>query len=776
MTSESNPTPDPLEPLPSGEGVSVPPELKSGEKRAVPRMLEIHRQEGIDFRRIVFLLLKRIWIIAIIMILGTVALIRLFGGKPRVYESEALINVASAEEKVLKVENVTQEAPGTPEYINTVVQALTGRNVLLRVIKSNHLENNPRFFPRKINGGNYSEDQMCDILSSHYRIFPQKGTRIIQILGRDTDPQMACTLASSLVKQFILESYQQRSSASKVANEFLSDEAAKLKEKLQVSEAALQRYKEEHNAVSLEQNQNIIVEKLRQVAGSVTQAQDARLKIEADLEQYRRTDPSKTQDLLNITSIASLPQVAECRNKLILAESEFETLKQRYMYRHPLYIAEQAKIAGLKAELRQALNNAGGELQNQYEKATETENKLQASLKEQEQRSLELSKLAIPYNVLVREVESDTALYQSVVSRMKETGVKAGEETSPLSVIEEPLVSSSPMPDASFRYILVGVILLLGGSIAGVLIHDRLSSSIRSVDEAEALLELPVLGSIPDEKLPSDTEDPLDDTPSDTEDPLLRGKRRRSRRRPKHYPVTLVDNPNSSMAESYRTLRTSLMLLDAKLDTHTLLLTSAIPAEGKTFCSVNVAASFALLGKKTLLIDADLRRPALHHALLGSEERVGLSDYLAGQATLEEVIVPTRVPNLFLITAGNRSPIPAELLADAKADALFKELPNTFDRVIVDSAPIHAVSDALILASKIKVVAVVIKTESTARHAILRAIHLLRDTDAEIAGVILNRMKRSGAGYYYYYYYGGKYSEYRNSSGDGGRKRNKQRY
>ena len=777
MTPESNLTPDPLEPFPSEEGVSASPDLKGGEKRAMPRMLEIHRQEGIDFRRIIFLLLKRIWIIAIIMILGTVVLVRLFAGKPRVYESEALIKVASAEEKVLKVENVTQEAPGTPEYINTVVQALTGRNVLLRVIKSNHLENNPRFFPRKINGGGYSEQQMCDILSSHYRIFPQKGTRIIQILGRDTDPQMACTLAASLVKQFILESYQQRSSASKVANEFLSDEAAKLKEKLQLSEAALQRYKEEHNAVSLEQNQNIIVEKLRQVAGSVTQAQDARLKIEADLEQYRRTDPSKTQDLLNITSIASLPQVAECRNKLLLAESEFETKKQRYMYRHPLYIAEQAKIAGLKAELRQALNNAGGELENQYEKATETENKLQASLKEQEQRSLELSKLAIPYNVLVREVESDTALYQSVVSRMKETGVKAGEETSPLSVIEEPLVSSSPMPDSSFRYILLGVILLLGASIGGVLIHDRLSSSIRSVDEAEALLELPVLGSIPEEKLPADTSNTAEDPSGDTEDPLLRTKRRRSRRRPKHYPVTLVDNPNSSMAESYRTLRTSIMLLDAKLDTHTMLLTSAIPAEGKTFCSVNLAASFALLGKKTLLIDADLRRPSLHHALLDGEERVGLSDYLAGQATLEEVIVPTRVPNLFLITAGNRSPIPAELLADAKADSLFKELlPNMFDRIIVDSAPIHAVSDALILASKIKVVAVVIKTESTARHAVLRAIHLLRDTDAEIAGVILNRMKRSGAGYYYYYYYGGKYSEYRNSSGDGGKKRHKQRY
>jgi capsular exopolysaccharide synthesis family protein len=736
-------------------------DTQHGERRISSKMLDMHRhQEGIDFRRIFFLLLKRLWIIALIVIVGMVILFRMFTGKPRVYEAQAVLEVRSQEEKVLKAENVTQESPGTPDFMNTVVQALTSRNILLRVIKANNLTKDNHLYPPKMGGGSYSEDQLCDILESHYRIFPIKGTRLIQILARDSDPKTAALLASSLVKEYIHETYQQRSSASRMANEFLSEEAAKLKEKLQQSEAALQHYKEENNAVSLEQNQNIIVEKLRQVSGMVTQSQDARLKIEADLEQFRRTDPKDVQDLLNISSIASLPQVAEARTQLLAAEAEFNTLRQRYLYKHPQYIAAVAKIQALQQRRLAALQNAGVELSKQYEKAQETESKLQATLKEQEEKALELNKLAIPYNVLTREVETDTALYQSVVSRMKETGVKASEESAPFRVLEEPMIPSSPMPDASLRYVFVGFIILLGGSIAGVMIHDRLSSTIRSVDEAENMLDHPVLGSIPDEKI--NVEQLYG---GDAKNVATGSQKRRKQSRLKYYPISVAEAPNSSIAESYRSLRTSIMLLDSKLDTKTLMFTSAIPAEGKTFCTLNTAAAFAIMGKNVVIIDADLRRPTLHHALLGGEVTAGLSDYLSGQASLEEVLRSTRIPNLYFISAGHRSTIPAELLASTEMDDLLVLLRNRFDRVIIDSAPIHAVSDSLILASKVKTTAMVIRTESTALHAIRRAMHLLRETDTRVAGLILNRMKRSGAGYYYYYYYGKRYQDYRTPKG-----------
>jgi capsular exopolysaccharide synthesis family protein len=731
-----------------------------GERRISSRMLDMHRSaEGIDFRRIFFLLLKRLWIIALIVIIGTVVLIRMFTGKPRMYEAQAILEVQPQEEKVLKAENVIQESPGTGDFINTVVLALTSRNILLRVIKENNLTKDPHLYPPKKGGGSYSEDQLCDILQSHYRVLPMRGSRLIQILGRDSNPKTAAMLTQSLLNAFIHETYQRRSSASRMANEFLSDEAAKLKEKLQQSESALQHYKEENNAVSLEQNQNIIVEKLRQVSGMVTQAQDARLKIEADIEQFRRTDPKNIQDLLTISSIAALPQVTEARTQLQTAQADFNTLKQRYMYRHPQYIAAATKIHDLQERLRMALENAGVELGKHYEKSQETENKLQSTLKEQEEKALQLNKLAIPYNVLTREVESDRALYESVVNRMKETGVKASEESAPYRILEEAMVPSSPMPNASIRWIFVGFMVLLGGSIAAVMIHDRLSSTIRSVDEAENLLDHPVLGSIPDEKIKGDLS-----TSNAGTDPSIKSKRS-NQPRIKYYPISVAEAPNSSIAESYRSLRTSIMLLDSKLDTKTLMFTSAIPAEGKTFCTLNTAAAFAILGKKTVIVDADLRRPALQHALLNGEVTAGLSDYLSGQVTLEEVLTPTKIPNLSFLSAGHRSTIPAELLASKEMDDLLVILRSRFDRVIIDSAPIHAVSDSLILASKVPTTAMVIRTESTSLHAIRRAMHLLRDTDTQVAGLILNRMKRRGSGYYYYYYYGRKYQDYRSLDG-----------
>jgi capsular exopolysaccharide synthesis family protein len=347
-------------------------------------------------------------------------------------------------------------------------------------------------------------------------------------------------------------------------------------------------------------------------------------------------------------------------------------------------------------------------------------------------------------------------LYQSVISRMKETGVKASEESAPFRILEEPMVPSVPKPDESVRYLFIGFVILLGGSIAGVMIHDRLSSTIRSVDEAESALDYPVLGSIPNEKVKEGQPS------SEVLKADYKGKpKQRSQARGKYYPVSLLDAPNSSIAESYRSLRTSIMLLESKLDTRTLMLTSAIPAEGKTFCSLNISSSFAILGRKTVLIDGDLRRPSLHHALIDGRVTAGLSDYLSGQASLEEVLHSTKVPNLSFISAGHRSTIPAELLASKEMDELLKILRDRFDQLIMDSAPIHAVSDSLILASKIPTTAMVIRTESTALHAVRRAMHLLRDTDTQVAGLVLNRMKRSGSGYYYYYYYGRKYQEYR---------------
>jgi capsular exopolysaccharide synthesis family protein len=274
--------------------------------------------------------------------------------------------------------------------------------------------------------------------------------------------------------------------------------------------------------------------------------------------------------------------------------------------------------------------------------------------------------------------------------------------------------------------------LMLGAGM--VFLLDRLDSSIRTVDEAESVLEQPVLAAIPEadlSKLPEGT-------------------------------IVMTHDSGSSQAESFRTLRASLSLLGEENQRRLILVTSAIPSEGKTFTSTNLAAAFASQGLKTIVIDADLRRPALSATLLDREVRKagdfrGLTDVLSGLCLVEDATRSTTVPNLFLLPSGRRAPNPAELLSQVNVEKLLQKLLTEYDRVVVDSAPVNAVSDSLALAPIAHAVCLVLRFGKTPRRAIIRAISLLQKAGARMAGLVMNRMPTSRGAAYYYYYYGDPY-------------------
>ena len=274
--------------------------------------------------------------------------------------------------------------------------------------------------------------------------------------------------------------------------------------------------------------------------------------------------------------------------------------------------------------------------------------------------------------------------------------------------------------------------------ILAVLSLSFLDSSIKTVDEAESLLRLPVLGT------------------------TARLKEVNKERRP----LLVVDAPHSTGAESFRTLRTNLSMLGRIEDRRVFLFTSALPQEGKTFTSINYAASLAQTGLKTLLIDGDLRRPNVEENLTGKEtDTFGVTDFLTGNKAFEEVVQPSRLPNLFFIPGGTTAPNPAELLARDGLSSLITRALQDYDRVVVDSAPIHAVSDTLLMVKNVQTVCLVIRAASTSGRSITRCVQLLQTAGAPISGVVLNRMpvrRRLGYGYYSGYYdysYHGKYSK-----------------
>ena len=695
--------------------------------------------DSIDFRRIYHTLLRRWWVIALFTGIVTISTIGYVMRLPKIYESRAVIQIQQQEKQVVKIENVNDENLSAQDLLNTIVESLTSRKLMLRVVEASQLKQNPSFV---LPGSTPTEIQLADKMRAKVRVQLRKGTRLIDIIVADTDPVIARDLASSLVTQFLRENIDQRVSVSQVASDFLSQEAEKLKKKLEESELKLQTYKEEKQAVSLEDRQNIIVSRLGELSSKVTEAKGTRLRLEADIEQLRMVNSDNVEELLRIGSVAAIPQVAEARQELMAAKTDFASIQERYGEKHPKHISAVTRMAALEKTLTESVSKAGDILNRQYESSVQTEAKLNTALKEQESAALELNKISIPFNVLQRDVETDRALYEAVIARMKETGLTAKLEQIPYTLVEEPLIPSRATKPNRKKFIAIAFAFSLLASIGGVLLLDGLNTSFRTVDDAENSLHLPALAGVPNHK------------------PIQVKKANRTGTQRDQYPIASIEAPASTLAEAYRTLRVSLSMLGPETERRVLLFVSAIPGEGKTYTSLNTAACLAQQGLKTLLIDADLRRPSLHKALLDSKDSpAGLTDFFSGNSPLEKTFQPTTIANLFLIPAGSRAPNPAELLASANLTGLFEELLKTFDRVVIDTAPVNAVSDTLVIAPHAHKTILVIQSGKTPRKAVLRGVHLLRKAGAKFAGFALNRLPAGRTASYYYYYYGDKYEK-----------------
>ena len=457
--------------------------------------------------------------------------------------------------------------------------------------------------------------------------------------------------------------------------------------------------------------------------------------------------------------------VSAARSSIIQIEAAITTLALRYKEKHPRMMAAKASLAEAKDKLRQAVLAQRPILRNTIEQTKATEASLQQALQAQQGVAVNLNRTAIGYQELARQAETDRALYESVLRQIKDTNLAKDVKANAVSVIEHSPLPNSPVSPQPKKTILLGLLGGLAVGLAFVFGIDALDRSIKTVDQAESTLGLPVFAAVPD---------------TTDEGPVSRLKRRKKAFGSSNYRV-VVETPESPAAEAFRNLRAALSLLGPEAERKVSLFTSAVPNEGKSFTSANYSLALAQQGYRVLLIDGDLRRPNVHkifrfpNARNNSDEdsAPGVTDCLVGEADvasaarqipageiqlvdesieLTEDILAATGGQLFVLAGGRRAPNPAEILAGPFFGQLIAKAATLFDRVVIDSAPILAVSDTLLMMPHVQTVCIVVRAAKTPRPAVRRAITLLAKSGIRPAGLVLNRLRRSrGVGYYYYY-------------------------
>lgn len=656
--------------------------------------------------------------------------------QPDVYRATAVLQINQEEDKLVNIEDVSEVKLSSLDVLKTITEKITHSAVLKKVVGTNSLVGSPYF--KGIGSGPSATNSVVRRLKGMIKSNLRRGTRLIEVSADSLDPELAYLLANSTAAQYIRYNLDQNLDINRTGNVVLIEEAARLKVKLEISERAVQAYKETNNAVSLEDKQNITLEKLKSFNQSFSAAKSMRVQLEADLVQAADLN-NQTADLLLLESIRQDPTVVSLMEQLVAQKSLVATYTNRYLPKYPKMIQAHEQLTNISDSLRTAVSSAAKSLKSTYENAVARERSLEVALKAAEKESLELNRLSIQYNVLTREMESDRALYDSVLTRMKETDLTKGLERNSIVLAEEADMPLGPYKPNRKLIIAASFVLslLLGSVCAFGLSH--LDNTVKTVDSAEELFGFPVLGAVPEDK----------------------GSRERE-----HERLVVSESPNSTCTESYRSLRASVQMLGREEERRIILFTSALPSEGKTFTAVNYAMTLAQQGFRTVLFDFDLRKPAVGGTFGISSKEKGVTSYLVEAESLDRITLSgddlgleNEVKNFSIVAAGPRVPNPAEQIGNAdNVTSLFKEALEKYDRVVIDTAPINAVSDTVYLLDFADVICLVIRSGKTHVKAVERAIQVMERSGKRPSGIVLNFLpEHTGYGYYYYYSYNNYY-------------------
>ncbi|HWF39044.1 MAG TPA: polysaccharide biosynthesis tyrosine autokinase, partial [Candidatus Acidoferrales bacterium] len=692
---------------------------------------------------------KHQWLIlTFLLTVVTVVTIASFKMKP-VYLASARVEVDRESQNMLPFQggNSYEEYEDMESYVETQTKILQSETLALQTIKSLDLEREPEFGGNPATGGmiqpapSSKRPEILGAFLGRLGVRRVPNSQLIEVSFEAEDPQLAAKIVNAHMQNYIEQNFRSKYDATTQASTWLSSELEDLRMKVEQSENARIAYERQNQIWQIDEKQDITTQRLADLSKAVTEAQTALAEKEA---LYRMATSGNVAALPAARDNAVVQDLIKRKED---ADAQYAAALDQYGPNFPRVqrlVAQQKEAA---ANLDNARKTLVDSVQEEYNTARSHVQILQAALDQQKAETNAQAEKLVQYHILQHDADSNKQLYDGLLQKLKEAGITAGLRSSNIRIVDPALAPSSPSRPQKARNIFLAFLVGIIGGIGLAVFREYLDNTIKSPDDVEALTGLPSLAVVPSQ-------------------PGLNGYGGKLARLGRETPAAAPSGPRvemlsyvqpkSQISEAFRALRTSLLLSQADHPPQVILVTSALPREGKTTAAVNLSVTLAQLGDRTLLIDSDLRKPGIRRALnlTGGKESAGLSSYLAGVSSLEEAISPhPTIGNLSALTTGPVPPSPADLLSSHRMREALAELRRRYKFIVIDSPPIMAATDAVIVSAQTDGVLLVVRSGATPKEAFTRTRDLLAAVKCRLLGVVLNAVDSSAPDYYYSYRY-----------------------
>lgn len=677
-----------------------------------------------------------------------------------VYKATATILIEAEEAKVLSIEEVYGLGSPSDEYYQTQFEILKSRELAKRTVLELGLVDNPEFNPaHPENKKSFSIKELIlgeadplteeEILAKTVDTFweavsisPVRKTQLVKVSVESESAEMARVAANAMAQQFIESQLDAKIEVTQQAAGWLSDRLGGLKAKLEASERKLQQYREENDLVDVEGVDTLVAKEIDQITEALVEARARRLELQGTYEQLQSLGELNYDNLSSLPNIISNPVVVNLRDSETQAELKVSELKKRYGPLHPKMIAAESDLEAVRESVLTQMKRIATSIESNYLVAKSKENSLEKALTNSKSDVRNLNRTEFTLSEYQREVRTNRQLYEAFFNRVSETSATGDLQTASARVVDPAIKPVDPVKPNKKLIVLLALVVSGMFGVALAFLLDILDSTIKNLDDVERKLDVPMLGLLPLVGKKQDAGDA---------EQMVRA---------------FVGEGMDGFRESVRTLRTGLTLASMEQPASVILVTSSVPSEGKTTTSTNIAEAFGQM-EKTLLIDCDMRRPSVAKKLGLAPNVPGLSNAVAYPEMLDECIQSRPELGIDVVSAGPIPPNPLELLGSKNFRDILDRLRSRYQRIIIDSAPMQAVSDALYLSTLVDGVVYVVKADATKDKLAQDGLGKLDNNNARVLGVVLNQVNvdreakyaDSYAGYYDVYGYSSKSAE-----------------